>query len=157
MTVYLDSTFVIRHLLGVGKAAAFWGKWDKAYASALMRVECFRAADRLRLDGKLDDAGRSRLGSWIETVCETVTQIPVTESVVRRAADAFPVAVGTLRAIHLATMQELEKVHGVKCDVASADEELVAAAKAIGFAEAACPGPEGSAEAGSADAAPEAK
>ena len=76
---------------------------------------------------------------------------------VRRAADAFPVAVGTLRAIHLATMQELEKVHGVKCDVASADEELVAAAKAIGFAEAACPGPEGSAEAGSADAAPEAK
>ena len=83
MTVYLDSTFVIRHLLGVGKTADYWGKWEKAYASELLRVECFRAADRLRLEGKIDDAGRSRLGSWIETVCETVTQIPVTASVMR--------------------------------------------------------------------------
>lgn len=136
MTVYLDSTFVIRHLLGVGKPSSFWGKWDKAYASTLMRTECFRAADRLRLDGKLDDAGRARLGSWIETVCETVTQVPVTDAVMRRAADAFPVAVGTLQAIHLATLQELEAAHGVRCEVASADEGLVQAAKALGFSEA---------------------
>ena len=157
MTVYLDSTFVIRHLLGVGKTADYWGKWEKAYASELMRVECLRAADRLRLEGKIDDAGRSRLGSWIETVCETVTQIPVTASVMRRAADAFPVAVGTLRAIHLATIQELEKVHGVKCDVASADDDFVAAAKALGFAEASCPAPTTPAEPGSGEAGPEAK
>ena len=148
MTVYLDSTFVIRHLLGVGKTAEFWGRWERAYASTLMRVECFRAADRLRLEGKLDDAGRSRLGSWIETVCETVTQVPVTDSVMRRAADAFPVAVGTLRAIHIATMQELEAVHGVKCKVASADDGLVEAAKALGFEEAACPAGSAAADGG---------
>ena len=155
MTVYLDSTFVIRHLLGVGKPSSFWGKWDKAYASTLMRVECFRAADRLRLEGKLDDAGRSRLGSWIETVCETVTQVPVTGAVMRRAAEAFPVAVGTIHAIHLATMQELEKVYGVRCDVASADDGFVAAAKALGFAEASYSAPEaaGEAEPGNAETA----
>lgn len=149
MNVYLDSTFVIRHLLGVGDTAVCWGKWEKAYASTLLRVECLRAADRLRLEGKIDDTGRLRLGAWIETVCETVTQIPVTESVMRRAADAFPVAVGTLHAIHLATMQELEKVHGVKCDVVSADKDFVAAAKALGFAEASCPAPESPAKPGS--------
>ena len=154
MTVYLDSTYVIRHLLGVGKSSELWARWDKAYASTLMRVECFRAADRLRLEGKLDDAGRSRIGAWIEMVCATVTQVPVTDSVLRRASDAFPVAVGTMCAIHLATIQELEKVHGVRCDVASADEEFVAAAKALGFAEASCPAPEapGESEAGGAAA-----
>lgn len=137
MNVYLDSSFVIRRLLGVGKPAEFWGKWEKAYASTLMRTECCRAANHLRLSGKLDDAGRARLGSWIETVCATVTQVPVTDAILKRAGEAYPVKVGTLQAIHLATLQELEAVHGVKCVLASDDEGLVQAAKALGFDEAA--------------------
>lgn len=136
MTVYLDSSFVIRRLLGVGKPAGFWGKWEKAYASTLMRTECYRMANQLRLKGKLDDAARARLGSWIETVCNSVTQIPLTEGVLKRASEAYPVAVGTLQALHLATMQELESVHGVKCVLASDDEGLVQAARALGIAEA---------------------
>lgn len=137
MIVYLDSSFVIRRLLGVGKPAAFWGKWEKAYASTLMRTECCRIANKLRLDGKIDDAARARLGSWIETVCNAVTLVPVTDSVMNRAAEAYPVAVGTLQAIHLATIQELEAVYGVKCALASDDEGLVQAANALGIAEAA--------------------
>ena len=137
MIVYLDSSFVIRRLLGVGKPAEFWGKWEKAYASTLMRTECCRVANKLRLEGKLDDAGRARLGGWIETVCNAVTQVPVTDAVLKRASEAYPVAVGTLQAIHLATIQELEAVHGVKCVLASDDDDLVQAAKALGIAEAA--------------------
>ena len=136
MIVYLDSSFVIRRLLGVGKPAEFWGKWEKAYASALMRTECFRIANNLRLAGKLDDAGRARLGAWIETVCNAVTQIPLTDNVMKRAAEAYPVEIGTLQALHLATMQELEAVHGVKCVLASDDDGLVQAAKALGISEA---------------------
>ncbi len=137
MIVYLDSSFVIRRLLGVGKPTEFWGKWEKAYASTLMRTECYRIANNLRLAGKLDDAGRARLGAWIETVCSAVTQISLTDNVLKRAADAYPVEVGTLQALHLATMQELESVYGVKCVLASDDEGLVQAAKALGIAEAA--------------------
>ena len=136
MIVYLDSSFVIRRLLGVGEPAEFWGKWEKAYASTLMRTECCRAANKLRLEGKIDDAGRARLGTWIETVCNTVTQIPVTDAVLKRAAEAYPVSVGTLQAIHLATLQELEAVHGVKCVLASDDDGLVSAASALGIADA---------------------
>ena len=88
MIVYLDSSFVIRRLLGVGKPAEFWGKWEKAYASTLMRTECYRIANNLRLAGKLDDAGRARLGAWIEMVCSAVTQIPLTDNVMKRAAEA---------------------------------------------------------------------
>lgn len=142
MIVYLDSSFVIRRLLGVGEPAEFWGKWEKAYASTLMRTECCRAANKLRLEGKLDDAGRARLGAWIETVCSAVTQIPVTDAVLKRASEAYPVSVGTLQAIHLATLQELEAVHGVKCVLASDDEGLLQAAKALGIADARSEAPE---------------
>ena len=142
MIVYLDSSFVIRRLLGVGEPAEFWGKWEKAYASTLMRTECCRAANKLRLDGKIDDAGRARLGAWIETVCNTVTQIPVTDAVLKRAAEAYPVSVGTLQEIHLATLQELEAVHGVKCVLASDDDGLVSAASALGIADARAVAPE---------------
>ena len=142
MIVYLDSSFVIRRLLGVGEPAEFWGKWEKAYASTLMRTECCRAANKLRLDGKIDDAGRARLGAWIETVCNTVTQIPVTDAVLKRAAEAYPVSVGTLQAIHLATLQELEAVHGVKCVLASDDDGLISAASALGIADARAVAPE---------------
>ena len=107
MTVYLDSTIVIRQLVGTKTPWAGWGAWDAAYASALMRTECYRTANLLRLSGKLDDEQRARLGTWIERVCESVTIVPVTDGVLRRAADAFPTAVGALQAIHLATLLEL--------------------------------------------------
>ena len=136
MIVYLDSTYVIRRLLGIRPEDGIWGKWEKAYASALLRTECCRVANKLRLDGRLDDAGRARLGAWIETVCDSVVQIPVTDAIVRRAADAFPVSIGTLQAVHLASMLELEEVYGVKCALATDDEGLLCAAKALGFSAA---------------------
>ena len=51
-------------------------------------------------------------------------------------------SVGTLQAIHLATLQELKAVHGVKCVLASDDEGLLQAAKALGIADARSEAPE---------------
>ena len=136
MNVYLDSSFVIRQLLGVRPECPFWGKWDKAYASTLMRTECFRAANLLRLSGKINDTQRACLGSWIEKVVSSVTLAPVTDAILHRAAETFPVAVGTLQGIHLATILELQSVHGISCSIATDDEQLLQAAMSLGFAEA---------------------
>ena len=136
MNVYLDSSFVIRQLLGVRPECPFWGKWEKAYASTLMRTECFRAANLLRLNGKINDAQRARLGSWIEKVVSAVTLVPVTDAILHRAAETFPVAVGTLQGIHLATLLELQAAHGITCSVATDDTRLLQAALALGFVEA---------------------
>lgn len=137
MNVYLDSSFVIRQLLGVRPECPFWGKWEKAYASTLMRTECFRAANLLRLKGKIDDAQRARLGTWIEKVVSSVTLVPVTDAILHRAAETFPTAVGTLQSIHLATLLELQTVHSITCSLATDDTQLLQAATALGFAEAA--------------------
>ena len=146
MNVYLDSSFVIRQLLGVRPECPFWGKWDKAYASTLMRAECFRAANLLRLSGKIDDAQRARLGAWIEKVVSSVTQVPVTDAILRRAAETFPVAVGTLQGIHLSTLLELQAARGINCSIATDDMQLLQAATARGFAEAAAEEPKREAE-----------
>lgn len=137
MNIYLDSSFVIRQLLGVRTECPFWGTWEKAYASTLMRTECYRAANLLRLGGKIDDAQRARLGTWIEKVVSTVTLVPVTDAILHRAAETFPTAVGTLQGIHLATLLELQAVHGITCSLATDDTQLLQAATALGFAEAA--------------------
>ena len=142
MIVYLDSTLVMRQLVGSKTPWAGWANWKTAYASTLMRTECSRTANLLRLSGKLDDAQRARLGTWIERVCESVTLVPVTESVLRRAADAFPTAVGTTQAIHLATLLELRSAHGVTCLLATADDELLRAAESMGFSDALTAEPE---------------
>ena len=136
MKVYLDSSFVIRQLLGVRPECPFWGKWEKAYASTMMRTECFRAANLLRLSGKIDDAQRARLGAWIEKVVSSVTLVPVTDAILHRAAETFPISVGTLQGIHLATLLELQAARGITCSVATDDTQLLQAATALGFVEA---------------------
>ena len=136
MKVYLDSSFVIRQLLGVRPECPFWGKWEKAYASTLMRTECFRAANLLRLNGKINDAQRARLGSWIEKVVSAVTLVPVTDAILHRAAETFPTAVGTLQGIHLATLLELQAACGITCTIATDDTQLLQAATSLGFSEA---------------------
>ena len=136
MNVYLDSTVVLRQMLGSGDSWEGWGKWEKAYASMLLRTECNQAANRLLADGKIDDARRARLGSWIETVCSCVTLVPVTESILRRAGEPLPTDTGVLRSIHLATLLELQAAHGVTCAVATDDAALLRAAECLGFENA---------------------
>lgn len=136
MIVYLDSSIVIRQLVGTKTPWDQWGSWASAYSSTLMRTECYRTANLLRLSGKLDDEQRARLGNWIERVCDSITLVPVTENVLRRAADAFPTAVGTTQAIHLATLVELQSAHGITCQIATCDEDLLRAAESMGFSDA---------------------
>ena len=150
MNVYLDATIVLRQLLGTGDSWEGWGKWDKAYASMLLRTECSQAANRMRASGAINDAQRARLGTWIETVCSSVTLIPVTEGILRRAAEPLPTAPGLLRSLHLATMLELQAAHGVTCVLATGDEVLMRAAESLGFENAlAASAPAAGAEEGS--------
>lgn len=50
MTIYLDTSTVLRALLGDGEPLREWGGWRRAYSSELMGVEARRTLDRLRLE-----------------------------------------------------------------------------------------------------------
>ena len=45
MTIYLDTSAVLRALLGTGNPLPEWGTWDRAYSSEIMGVEARRALE----------------------------------------------------------------------------------------------------------------
>src|SRR5690242_13851723 len=61
MTVYVDTSVVVRVLLREPNPVRSWGQWNKAYSSALWRVEALRTVDRLRLTHDISD---TEVASW---------------------------------------------------------------------------------------------
>ena len=132
MTVYVDTSVVVRVLLREPNPVRIWGQWNKAYSSALWRVEALRTADRLRLTQEVSDTELAELVREIQIAHETFAIHPVTTQVLQRASETFPTVVGTLDAIHLATalsIREIEKLDSLLTH----DSQLGTAARSLGF------------------------
>ena len=132
MNVYVDTSVVIRILFRERNRVSIWGKWDRASSSSLWRVEALRTVDRLRLSGDLSDLDVSELAVQIQIIHETFAIVPVTESILLRASQAFPTVVGTLDAIHLSTALVLRETQPLDL-VVTHDQQLGIAARALGF------------------------
>ena len=104
MTIYLDSSAVIRALTGDGDPLQEWGRWDRADSSELMAVEVRRTIDRLRLERALDDEEVADAHNELSTAVRIVSLIEITPEVLRRASQPMPTVVKTLDAIHLASV-----------------------------------------------------
>lgn len=132
MIVYVDTSVVLRVLLNEPNPIAIWRKWDKAFSSALWRVEALRTIDRLRLTQEIDDAEVADLVRDVQLIHETFAIHSVTESILSRASETFPTLVGTLEAIHLATALSLRRT--VTFDyLLTHDLQLGTAARSLGF------------------------
>ncbi|MFQ5852343.1 MAG: type II toxin-antitoxin system VapC family toxin [Candidatus Binatia bacterium] len=113
MTIYLDTSVVLRVLFQEPNPVKVWGKWDRAYSSSLWRVEALRTVDRLRLSGDLSDREVADLAGDIRIVHESLLIQPLNDSILQRASESFPTAVGPLDALHLSTalaIREFDKL-----------------------------------------------
>ena len=90
MTIYLDTSAVLRGLLGTGKPLPEWGTWNRAYSSEIMGVEARRALDRLRLSRSLDDDGLADAHEAIAATERAIGSIRLTSAVLRRASQPMP-------------------------------------------------------------------
>lgn len=132
MIVYVDTSVVLRILLREPNPLAIWGKWSKAYSSALWRVEALRTIDRLRLTHEISDTEVADLVSDVQITHETFAIHPVTNHVFQRASETFPTVVGTLDAIHLATALSIREIENVAF-LLTHDSQLGTAARSLGF------------------------
>jgi len=132
MTVYVDTSVVLRVLFREPNPIKAWGKWNKGYSSSLWRVEALRTVDRLRLSGNLSDGEVADLTRDIRVVHETLAIHPVSERILQRASESFPTVVGTLDAIHLATALAIREVEKVDFFMTH-DLRLSTAARSLGF------------------------
>ena len=100
---FLDSSILLRHILKEEGAYPHIEKFQKVYASELLRIEVLRTIDRFRIRYSWDQeeiATRIRLLTALSAGMEFVAlQSPI----LRRASEPFPTVVGTLDALHIAT------------------------------------------------------
>lgn len=133
MIVYLDTSVVLRVLLGQPNALAEWGSWETAFSSELMGVEARRISDRLRLQGALDDEGIAQAEERLTLVERTLGKLPLTRTVLQRASRPMPTVVRTLDAIHLASAALYREHRHGELVFATHDRQQSVGARSLGF------------------------
>ena len=89
MIVYVDTSVVLRVLLHEPNPVRIWGQWNKAYGSALWRVEALRTVERLRLTHEISDIEVAELVRAIQITHETFAIHPITNQVLKRASETL--------------------------------------------------------------------
>lgn len=132
MKVYLDTSVLLRVVLGERDALRGWASVETAIASELVRVEALRTIDRSRLQQALSDDEVADRRSDVLNVLRGCYLIPLEARILERSAEAFPTALGTLDAIHLSTALLARDEHP-DLVFATHDRALATGARAVGF------------------------
>jgi predicted nucleic acid-binding protein len=130
---YLDSSVILRLVLGQRDRLREWRRVSRGVASALVEVECLRTLDRLRLDEDLDEEEIATRRAAVFRLLESLELVDVTRPVLARAAQPLPTSLGTLDAIHLATAMLWRDATDTDLVLATHDRSLALAARASGL------------------------
>lgn len=133
MNVYVDSSILLRVVLGEPGRLASWGRIDHAVSSELIRLECLRTIDRARIQLRLPDEAVSRQRANVLEAIDAISLVPLTTPVLERAAEPFPTLIGSLDALHLASALLVHDDYD-ELRFATHDHALALAARSVGFA-----------------------
>jgi predicted nucleic acid-binding protein len=130
---YVDTSVLLRVVLGQANALAEWRKIERGVCSVLAEVESLRTLDRLRLRTQLTDPEVARRRAAILQLLDSFELVELDSLVLDRASQPFPTELGTLDAIHLATALLWREASNAELVVATHDAPLAMAAQAHGF------------------------
>ncbi len=133
MIAYLDSSVVLRVILGQRDKLRAWKTIERGVASALVQVECLRTLDRFRLRAGLSDEDLAERRQTVFRIIEETEVVEPSMVVLDRAARPFPTELGTLDAIHLATALMWREAREEEIIMATHDRALGTAAQASGL------------------------
>ncbi len=133
MIAYLDSSVLLRLILGQANRLSEWAAVEKGVASSLVEVECLRTLDRLRLKADLSAEDLATRRETVFRLTDEMTLVEPTPAVLRRASQPLPTALGTSDAIHLATARLWAETSGELLVMATHDGALALAARAFGI------------------------
>jgi predicted nucleic acid-binding protein len=132
LNVYVDSSVLLRVVLGEPNRVRIWPRITTPVASELVRLECLRTIDRARIRLRLEDEEVAGRRAAIMEAIDTFSLIPVGPRILERAAEPFPTMLGSLDAIHLASAL-LAREGFDDLALATHDPELGLSARAVGF------------------------
>ena len=121
--IYLDSSVALAQLFGEGRApdAGFWS--NQLIASRLFEFEVWNRVHARSLG--------MALGDDVRRLCRRMEFVELVRPVLSRVLRPFPIAVRTLDAIHLSTIDFLRR-DGRIVQLASYDNRILEAARAMG-------------------------
>ena len=132
MNLYVDSSVLLRLVLGEPGRLRQWKAVKKALSSEIIRLECLRTLDRARLRLGRPDEEIAQKRVEVRRRLEAFDLVRLDGVVLDRAADPFPTLVGSLDAIHLASAI-LVRTRIPDVVFATHDQQLGMAARACGF------------------------
>ncbi len=132
MIAYVDASVLLRVALGQPNALPEWRHIDRGVSSVLVTIESLRTLDRLRLRAGLPDIEMARRRSTVLALIDSLELIEIDSIVLDRAAQPMPTELGTLDAIHLASLLLWQDATGIDLDMATHDRALAVAAQAHG-------------------------
>ena len=122
--IYLDSSVLLARIFAEERSPPD-SFWDQPFVSSrLLQFEAFTRINTLGFAATHSAAARRIIGRG--------TLFELSETVLARALEPFPVPVRTLDSLHLATMVFL-RANGQSLHLASYDLRFAAAAQALGF------------------------
>jgi predicted nucleic acid-binding protein len=104
---YVDASAVLRLLFAEAGPALPVAGGDRLVSSQLVEVEAFRAVDRERLMGHLDDSQTATKRKELADFLAMLDLAAIDGAVIARAKSSFAVNVRALDAIHVATAEIL--------------------------------------------------
>lgn len=132
MIVYLDTSALLRLVLGEPGALEELLSAQAMVSSELLAVESLRTIDRLRLQGSMsaEEAAsrRATATEWLEAVDLVLLRRPI----LARASEPFPTPLGTLDALHLATALVWQDRTSQALVMATHDRDLALASRSFG-------------------------
>lgn len=103
MTVYFDSSVILRKVLGQPASLEQWDEPWVGCSSVLTRLECARTLDRARLAGPWTADALMVYQTATNELLSAVDEIEITTAVLARGRMPLTVPLGTLDALHLST------------------------------------------------------
>ena len=103
MIAYLDSSVVLRIVLGQVAPLSEWDRIHVGVSSTLLSVECRRTLDLLWHRGIMTDETFASKSVVTTNLIRRVDLLPLDEGVLDVAMSPFPTPLATLDALHLAT------------------------------------------------------
>ena len=133
MNAYLDSSVVIRLILGNAGCIDDWADFQRRVCSDLVEVESLRTLDRLRVEQGLSDVEVIERRETVLRILRTAEIVETDRGVLRRASGPFPVVVRTLDAIHLSAALAWQDREDEQLVMATHDRSLARAARSFGM------------------------
>jgi len=133
MIAYVDSSVLLRIVLGQPGALTSWRAMQTPVSSRLAEVESLRALDRLWLRSVV---GAEQIALRREAVfrfLSAVEIVEVTYPILARASQPLPTELGTLDSIHLASALLWREMNEADLVMATHDQALGLAARACGL------------------------